>query len=57
MVKGVAGLMVVVVVVVGTEPHTTLSGWALPWVVLGSQLSVQPERVPGVLVGRPVEAM
>ena len=54
MVNGVAGLMVVVV---GTEPHTTLAVWPLPWVVLGSRLSVQPERVPGVLVGRPVEAM
>ena len=54
MVKGVAGLMVVVV---GTEPHMTLDGWPLPWVVLGGWLSVQPERVPGVLVGRPAEAM
>ena len=54
MVKGVAGLMVVVV---GTEPHTTLAGWPLPRMVLGSQLSVQPERVLGALVGRPVEAM
>ena len=56
MVKGVAGLMVVMV---GTEPHMTLAGWPLPRVVLGSQLSVsvQPERVLGALVGRLVEAM
>ena len=54
MVKGVAGLMVVVV---GTEPHMALAGWPLPQVALGGWLSVQPERVPGALVGRPVEAV